>query len=31
MEEREQKFDAQHEDNKVWWAGIINMIAKIMK
>jgi hypothetical protein len=31
MEEREQKWDARYEDNKVWGAGITNMIAKTMK
>jgi len=31
MQEREQKWDARHEDDKVWGAGITNMIAKIMK
>jgi len=28
MQEREQKWDARHEDNKLWGAGITNMIAK---
>jgi len=31
MQEREQKWDARHEDDKLWGAGITNMIAKIMK
>jgi hypothetical protein len=31
MEEREQKWDARHKDDKLWGAGITNMIAKIMK
>jgi hypothetical protein len=31
MQEREQKWDSRHEDNKVWGAGITNMIAKTMK
>jgi len=31
MQEREQKWDARHEDNKLWGAGITNMIAKTMK
>jgi hypothetical protein len=31
MQEREQKWDARHDDNKVWGAGITNMIAKTMK
>jgi hypothetical protein len=31
MQEREQKWDARYEDNKVWGAGITNMIAKTMK
>jgi hypothetical protein len=31
MQEREQKWDAHHEYNKVWGAGITNMIAKTMK
>jgi hypothetical protein len=29
-QEREQKWDARHEDDKLWGAGITNMIAKIM-
>jgi len=31
MQEREQKWDTRHEDNKLWGAGITNMIAKVMK
>jgi len=31
MQEREQKWDARHEDDKLWGAGITNMIAKVMK
>jgi len=31
MQEREQKWDARHEDDKLWGAGITNMIARIMK
>jgi len=31
MQEREQKLDACHEDNKLWGAGITNMIAKVME
>jgi len=31
MQDREQKWDARHEDDKLWGAGITNMIAKIMK
>jgi len=31
MQEREQKWDALYEDDKVWGAGITNMIAKNMK
>jgi hypothetical protein len=31
MKEREQKWDACHEDDKLWGAGISNMIAKVMK
>jgi hypothetical protein len=31
MQEREQKWDARHEDDKVWGAGITNMIAKVVK
>jgi hypothetical protein len=30
-QEREQKWDTRHEDNKLWGAGITNMIAKVMK
>jgi len=29
--EREQKWDARHEDEKLWGVGITNMIAKVMK
>jgi hypothetical protein len=31
MQEREQKWDARHEDDKLWGPGITNMIAKVMK
>jgi len=31
MQERVQKWDARHEDHKLWGAGITNMIAKVMK
>jgi len=31
MEGREQKWDARNEDEKVWGAGITNLIAKTMK
>ena len=31
MQAREQKWDAHHEDVKMWGAGITNMIAKVMK
>jgi hypothetical protein len=31
MQEREQKWDARYEDQKVWGVGITNMIAKTMK
>jgi len=31
MQEREQKWVARHEDDKLWGAGITNMIAKVMK
>jgi len=31
MQEREQKWDAHHEDDKLWGVGITNMIAKTMK
>jgi len=31
MQEREQKWDTRYEDDKVWGAGITNMIAKTMK
>jgi hypothetical protein len=31
MQEREQKWDARHEDDKLWGVGITNMIAKVMK
>jgi len=30
MQEREQKWDARYEDDKVWGAGTMNMIAKTM-
>jgi hypothetical protein len=31
IQERQQKWDARHEEDKVWGAGITNMIAKTMK
>jgi len=31
MEEREQKRDTRHKDDKVWGVGITNMMVKIMK
>jgi hypothetical protein len=31
MQEKEQKWDACHEDDKLWGAGITNMIAKSME
>jgi len=31
MQDREQKWDARHEDDKLWGASITNMIAKTMK
>ena len=31
MQDREQKWDAHHEDDNLWGAGITNMIAKVMK
>jgi len=31
MQEREQKWDARHKDDKPWGAGITNMIAKVME
>jgi len=31
MQEREQKWDARHEDNKLWGAGITNMIVNVVK
>jgi hypothetical protein len=31
MQEREQKWDARYEDDKVWGAGITNMIVNTMK
>jgi hypothetical protein len=31
MQERERNWDSSHEDNKLWGAGIKNMIAKVMK
>jgi len=31
MQEREQKLDACHDDDELWWAGITNMIATVMK
>ena len=30
MQERQQKMDARYEDDKVWGAGITNLIAKTM-
>jgi len=29
-QEREQKWDSRYEDDKVWGAGITNMIAKTL-
>jgi len=31
MQERAQKWDACHKDNKLWVAGITNMIVKVMQ
>jgi len=31
MQEREQKWVTSHQDNKLWGAGITNMITKVMK
>jgi len=31
IQEREQKWDAHHEDDKLWGAGITNMIAMVFK
>jgi hypothetical protein len=31
MQEKDQKWDARYEDDKVWGAGIMNRIAKTMK
>jgi len=31
MEEGEQKWDTHHEDDKLWGAGIPNMIANVLK
>ena len=31
MQEQEQKWDARHEEDKLWGAGITNMIAKVLK
>jgi hypothetical protein len=31
MQEREQMSDSRCEDDKVWWAGITNLIAKTIK
>jgi len=31
MQEIEQKWDARHEDDKLWGAGIANMLAKVIK
>jgi len=31
MQEREQKWDARHEDDMLWGAGITNMIPEVMK
>jgi len=31
MQQREQKWDACYEDDKVWGAGITNIIAKTTK
>ena len=30
MQEREQKWDSRHEDDKLWRVDITNMIAKTM-
>jgi len=30
MHETEQRWDAQHEDDKQWGAGITTMISKVM-
>jgi len=30
IQEREQKWDAPHDGNNLWWAGITNKIAKVM-
>ena len=31
MQERERKWDGRYEDDKVWAAGITNLITKTMK
>jgi len=31
MQEREQKWNACHQDDKLWGEGITNMIVKVMK
>ena len=31
MQAREQKWDAHHEDDKLWGAGITNMIVQVMQ
>jgi outer membrane biosynthesis protein TonB len=31
MQQREQKWDVRYKEDKVWGAGIMNMIAKTMK
>jgi hypothetical protein len=31
MQERQQKNDARHGDDRLWGAGIMNMMAKVMK
>jgi hypothetical protein len=31
MQERDQKWDACHEDDKLWGARIMNIIAKTVK
>jgi hypothetical protein len=31
MQEREQKWDTHHQDDRLWGAGITNKIAKVMK
>jgi len=31
MQQREQQWDASHEDDMLWGAGITNMITKLMR